>query len=120
MQLGSGSDVWDYSQVPFNLNGRINLLYCFFWGLISVIWVKNIYPYLSRLIEKIPMKAGKLLTWILLVFMGFNMLISAMAIHRMSERRQQIPPANQLEEFIDTHYPDERVMSVYPKMKFVK
>ncbi len=26
-----GKVFWDYSKMPFNLNGRINLLYCFFW-----------------------------------------------------------------------------------------
>ena len=115
-----GASFWDYSQVPFNLNGRINLLYCFFWGLISVVWVKNIYPYLSSLIERIPVKFGKVLTWILLIFMIFNMAVSALAINRMGERMKNIPPRNAVEEFIDTHYPDERVMEVYPKMKFVK
>ena len=24
---------WDYSKFKFNLGGRINLLYCFFWGI---------------------------------------------------------------------------------------
>lgn len=28
-----GKVFWDYSKMPFNLNGRINLLYCFFWEL---------------------------------------------------------------------------------------
>lgn len=27
-----GKVFWDYSKIPFNLGGRINLLYCFFWG----------------------------------------------------------------------------------------
>ena len=27
-----GTVFWDYSHLPFNLGGRINLLYCFFWG----------------------------------------------------------------------------------------
>ena len=27
---------WDYSHIPFNLNGRVNLLYCLFWGIAAV------------------------------------------------------------------------------------
>ncbi|MCI5800989.1 MAG: putative ABC transporter permease [Oscillospiraceae bacterium] len=27
-----GTVSWDYSEIPFNLNGRVNLLYCFFGG----------------------------------------------------------------------------------------
>ncbi|WP_270522908.1 putative ABC transporter permease [Ligilactobacillus ruminis] len=28
-----GKIFWDYHGLPFNLGGRINLLYCFFWAL---------------------------------------------------------------------------------------
>ena len=28
---------WDYRGLPFNLGGRINLLYCFFWGIATVV-----------------------------------------------------------------------------------
>ena len=29
---------------PFNLGGRINLLYCFFWGFAAVVWFRVVYP----------------------------------------------------------------------------
>ena len=31
---------WDYSHLPFNLNGRINLVFCLFWGAVAVLWVR--------------------------------------------------------------------------------
>ena len=31
-ELVFGTVFWDYSGFAFNLGGRINLLYCFFWG----------------------------------------------------------------------------------------
>ena len=37
-----GKVFWDYSDIPFNLGGRINLLYCFFWGIAAVVWLKKI------------------------------------------------------------------------------
>ena len=49
-----GTIFWDYSGFAFNLGGRINLLYCFFWGIAAVVWLKLIYPKLSGCIEKIP------------------------------------------------------------------
>ena len=39
-----GTTFWDYSDMPFNIGGRTNLLYCIFWGLLSVVWVKICYP----------------------------------------------------------------------------
>ena len=35
-ELLFGTVFWDYSKFRFNLGGRINLLYCFFWGIAAV------------------------------------------------------------------------------------
>lgn len=32
-----GKIFWDYRGLPFNLGDRINLLYCFFWGIATVV-----------------------------------------------------------------------------------
>ena len=61
-----GKVFWDYSKIPFNLGGRINLLYCFFWGIAAVVWIKGVYPVMSAWIEKIPIRFGKIATWLLL------------------------------------------------------
>lgn len=73
-ELVFGVVFWDYSDIPFNLGGRINLLYCFFWGIAAVIWLKKCYPRLSNLIERLPMKVGKGLTWCLVLFMVCNII----------------------------------------------
>lgn len=119
-ELVFGTVFWDYSHIPFNLAGRINLLYCFFWGIAAAVWMKVLYPRLSRLIERIPMKAGKVLTWVIVVFMVFNMAISALALGRY-QQRQSAPdaPTNGFTEFLDLYYPDERIHQVYPNMKQV-
>ena len=119
-ELVFGTVFWDYSHIPFNLGGRINLLYCFFWGIAAAVWMKVLYPRLSRLIERIPMKAGKVLTWVIVVFMVFDMAISALALGRY-QQRQSAPdaPTNGFTEFLDHYYPDERIHQVYPNMKQV-
>ena len=105
---------WDYSKIPFNLGGRINLLYCFFWGIAAVVWLKGCYPVLSRWIEKIPMRTGKILTWIIIVFMVFNMAMSALAMARYNERRTQPEPTTGIAVWLDEHFPDERMERLYP------
>ena len=39
-ELLFGTVFWDYSGFKFNLGGRINLLYCFFWGIAAVTWMR--------------------------------------------------------------------------------
>lgn len=111
-----GTLSWQYDARPFNLNGRIDLLHSVFWGLLGLIWVKELYPRLSRLIEKIPNRWGIPLTWVLVVFMALNMVISGLAVARQTERHAGIPASNAVEVFLDRHYSDERLKKVYTNM----
>ena len=171
-ELVFGTVFWDYSGFAFNLGGRINLLYCFFWGIAAVVWLKMIYPKLSDLIERLPVRAGKILCNCLIVFMIFNMAISSLALARYTERHaaaeqplvsegsaSQVPAGSgagtaagddsagtsgadmpgsseagtaagdasdtepdatsALNDFLDKHFPDERMERIYPNAKIV-
>ena len=119
-ELLFGTIFWDYSHIPFNLGGRINLLYCFFWGIATVVWLKGLYPRLSKLIERLPMRLGKVLTWVMLVFMVGNIALSALAYGRYVERTTlDQPPQSAISQFLDDHYPNERIEQVYPSAKYV-
>ena len=114
-----GTVFWDYSDIPFNLGGRINLLYCFFWGFAAVAWFKIFYPPVSRLIEKIPVKIGKIITWLLIIFMLADGIISSAALARYNARSNGIEAANSFESWVDEHFDDGRMAQVYPKAKKV-
>lgn len=113
-ELVFGKVFWDYSSIPFNLDGRVNLLYCFFWGIAAVIWIKGLYPHLSGYIEKIPKLPGYILTWILVVFMSVNMLVSVAALIRYDQRDGGPAAQSGWEHVIDTHFDDERMEKIYP------
>ena len=113
-----GSRSWDYSAMPLNLNGRICLMYSFFWGLLGIFWIKDLYPRMAKLILKISNRVGKPLTWALTVFLIFNSIASIIAVMRWSERVAGEPPSSAFEEFIDQRFPNERLEKVYANMKF--
>ena len=110
-----GAVFWDYSAIPFNLGGRINLLYCFFWGFAAVAWFKLLYPPISALIEKLPPRGGRVLTWALCVFMAADMVVSSAALVRYNDRLNGVPAANSIETYLDEHYDNDRMYKVYPK-----
>ena len=112
-----GKVFWDYSDIPFNLGGRINLLYCFFWGIAAVVWLKKLYPLFSKWIEKIPLKQGPIITWILIIFMLANILVSTLALTRYDQRAHNESAANAIEQFIDERFPDSRMEKIYPNAK---
>lgn len=119
-ELVFGTIFWDYSKIPFNLGGRINLLFCFFWGIAALVWLKLIYPFLSGLIEKVPRKAGTVLSYVFVVFMICNMLISGLALTRYSARAAGDTADNPVEQFLDAHYDDERMERIYPNAKITE
>ena len=116
-ELVFGTVFWDYSAIPFNLGGRINLLYCFFWGFAAVAWFKGLYPVLARWIAKIPARPGKIFVWALTVFMAVNMAFSAAALTRYSQRAAGEPADQPWQVWMDEHYNDDVMYRIYPYAK---
>ena len=108
-----GSTSWDYSRMPFNLDGRICLLYSLFWGILGVLWIKSLYPRVAQVILKIPNRFGKVLTWVLTIFMVFDCAMSLLAVDRWSERVRGETPVSAVDVFFDEHFPDSRMERIY-------
>lgn len=119
-ELVFGTVFWDYSKIPFNLGGRINLLYCFFWGIAAVVWLKILYPKVSALIELVPVKFGKIITPIAVILMIINIMISGMALTRYTDRIEHPEPDNAIEKILDERFDNARIEHIYPNAKVVK
>lgn len=119
-ELVFGTVFWDYSWMPLNIGGRTNVLYCIFWGLLAVLWLKVLCPPMEKAIEKIPPLPGKIITWILLVLMVCNCLLTGAAMLRYTERRTAPEPANVIEEMIDSRFGDDYMETRWPNMKLTE
>lgn len=113
-----GSVSWDYSSRPFNLNGRICLLYAVFWGVLGVIWIKDIYPRMSRWILHLPNRAGKAAAWCAIIFLLVNSAVSGAAVMRWADRTHGKAADTPLARILDERFPDERMESIYANMVF--
>ncbi len=120
MELVLGAKSWDYTGRPLNINGRTTLIYMAFWGLAIMVLIHYIFPFISDLINKIPLKFKNILVYFLVIFMTFNMIVSWTALGRQVLRNKGYPPYTFVGEFYDKVYPDERLKKVYTNMKFVK
>lgn len=116
-EMAFGTVFWDYSEIPFNLGGRINLLYCFFWGIAAVVWMKGVYPFLSRWIEKLPARMGKVVCSVLLVLLAADMLVSALALARYSERQAGKAEQTAVGQALDEFFPDGFIEKRYENLK---
>lgn len=107
---------WDYSHLPFNLDGRTNLLYAAFWGLAGVVWIYWLAPQLLRLLEKTSGRGGQAAATGLAVLLAADMFLSTAAFLRMEERSQGQSPDNRLELILDTWYDDHTMQRRYQNM----
>lgn len=116
-ELVFGTVFWDYSHMPLNIGGRTNVLYCFFWGILSVVWIKMIYPRLSDFIEKVPAVAGKIITWYIIVLMLCDALLTGAVMIRYNLRPLMPEASNPVTQWIDAHYDDAFMEHRWPNMK---
>ena len=109
-----GTVSWHYTEnyLPI-LGNRTSLIYCLFWGILGLLWVKFIYPFLTKTIEKLPNKVGKILTYILVVYVSFDIIFSSGAVLRQRERRNGIPADSEIDRFYDSHFDDETLKFFY-------
>lgn len=72
-----GVRFWDYSSLPWNIKGRVSLLFSAFWGLLALSLVTWVDPWMACLISVIP--PG----WFFPVFLLFltDGLLSAWTLH---------------------------------------
>ena len=113
-----GSISWDYSNHFLNINGRTTIPFAIVWGILCVLMIKIVLPYLSKLIEKVPNKVGYPLTWVMVIFMVYNLSISSLAANRNLERHKGIPANSEIDRVLDKHFQDEKMREIYDNFEF--
>ena len=112
-----GTLSWDYSASHFNLQGRITLIYSLGWGFLGIISCKIILPAINKFISNFPKEQSIITTWILVIFMIFNITITTIALYRQKQRYFNIPPSNFISEVIDKYYPDKKMDNIFQNHK---
>ena len=115
-----GSVAWDYSHLPLNINGRVCLIYSLFWGVLGVAWTKLVIPLMGKIFTNVHIPYENAFVGIFLVYFVFNCMLSAGAALRMNAREAGKAPANSVEQFFDTHYPDEKMHKIYANSRNVE
>jgi len=114
-----GTISWDYSNKFLNINGRTTIPYMLFWGLLSLLFAKIVYPFISKYIESMNISFGTKLTNILIVLLLIDFFISWGALIRQMFRIRGYHPFTPLGNFFDKYYPDEILKKYYTNMKVV-
>ena len=126
---------WDYSNMPFNIHGRICILFSVFWGLLALVLIRLINPYIEILIDKIPKKIFKVTTTILTILLLFDLLFTSFGLKvfytgflqenniEMKDQRdltvsEEILNNSVVKRLAETVFSDENVLKTFPNIKF--
>ena len=67
-----GVSIWDYSELSYNIQGRVCISFTFFWFILSGILVYLIHPYLQKHMPNIPNS----IAFVILIFVAIDGIIS--------------------------------------------
>lgn len=115
---------WDYSNIKFNINGRICLESVVPFGIIGVIVIIYINPFLISLLEKIPSPIFNILTVILVAIFTIDVIISSNVIFNFKDviNGSKKDSTEEIKKLIKKELPDNKVLynrliNAFPNLK---
>lgn len=114
---------WDYSNRKFNVNGRICLTNAFLFGVLSLLLIYIINPYLESIILKLDIKFLNTITFILLVLFIIDFIISNYVTFKLKDDIKKLQKditeelKEKIKDKIENTILNKRIFSAYPKYK---
>lgn len=118
METFWGVVAWSYLEIPFNLAGRTDLFHACIWGALGVCWVRVGLPIVEFLFDKVgtERRGFRMVSGLLAVFMVANIVTTLIAMDRADSRANGIPAQSPMDQYYDTHYPDEFLQDRFENM----
>lgn len=86
---------WDYSNQKFNFQGRICLFNSLCWGVLGVIFIKYIHPFIQELVKKVDIHVLHYVILIATVVFLIDMIVSIVKVKNIKVTLQKIEDLNQ-------------------------
>ncbi len=113
-----GARSWDYSDMPLNINGRVNVPYMLFWGLLCVAMVFIVYKPLDFALDGLSPKAAKVSSMVIAIVIAVDLLVTVCALERYACRNMDIDAFTFIGRFIDRIFDDGYMKLHFPSLNF--
>ncbi len=92
---------WDYSEKPFNIQGRICLQHTIYWGIASIVFLYIIQPFFGKYADKLfPPEAPKALYIVIIVLLTIFVLDIINAVHNAMDVKKVMDKIHKLSDSI--------------------
>lgn len=89
---------WDYSNNKGNINGRVCFRNSIFWGLLSVVFIEFVHPFIQNIVSQVDYNIMLYTVLIILFFVLIDVIISVAKVLKL---RQEIIKIEQIKERIE-------------------
>ena len=129
---------WDYSSMPFNINGRICVWFSIFWGILAIYLMTHFHPKIDKFLNKMQPNMLKTFTIILTILIFIDFLVTGFALKMFYVRLvdkydldiqgvdeylrdyEELYANPEVKKFVDTHFSDEKMLLTFPNINVTK
>ena len=116
---------WDYSSRRFNLNGRICLKISLGFGLLGVILVRYVNPFITSYLIKIPNNIVDIIFYILIIIFAIDNIISFKVVLKIKETTKFIKMDNtreiteKVKAILGNSFLVKRLLKAFPDFRVI-
>lgn len=107
---------WDYSKVPFNLNGYICLKFSIMWGLACIIIMDIIHPAIGIMVNHFPATAGRVLLSLIFMVMLTDAITTVVTVNNLNKQLARLDDISQKLRMVS----DELGENIYESVSAIK
>lgn len=116
MEYAFGICSWDYTGTFLSIDGRTNFSFMMAWGILGLLWIKYLLPYLLKFINLIPWNWRYGTTMICTVLLLLDGIMTLQAIDCWYERMAGKVPSTPIEEFYAEYFNDDYMQNRFQTM----
>ena len=121
-----GIRFWNYEYLKYNLNGRISLIFSFYWGVLSVLLIKLIKPLIDKMVDKIKPHIRNIIELGIFIFLVIDCLMTFWAIQTYQNRvvynKVYTTQSNNIilkarEKIENDYFTNDRISRTFPNLR---
>ena len=116
MEFAFGAVAWDYSGTFLSIDGRTNGMFMAMWGLLGVVWIKLLLPWMLKLVNLIPWKLRYTITSVCAVLMIVDGVMTLQSLDCWYERLSGSTADTPIETFYADHFDDDYMAERFQSM----
>ncbi len=117
LEFAFGAGAWDYTGRFLNIGGRTDFMFMCMWGVLGVMWIKLLLPWLIGLVNRIPWQWRYTVTAVAAALMIFDGAMTLIALDCWYMRLDGVPTdQTAFQAFFAQHFDDQYMASRFQSM----